>query len=64
MQEPPSRRNCRQHLLGKGTVQRFFNLDDMARGYDDVKPLSLEGYHPEIYRHQRRGKLNLGLAWT
>ncbi|PKP15577.1 MAG: hypothetical protein CVU06_16305 [Bacteroidetes bacterium HGW-Bacteroidetes-22] len=25
--------------FGKGTVQRFFNLDDMARGYDDVKPL-------------------------
>lgn len=25
--------------FGKGTVQRFFNLDEMARGYDDVKPL-------------------------
>lgn len=25
--------------FGKGTVQRFFNLDDLLRGSDDVKPL-------------------------
>ena len=25
--------------FGKGTVQRFFNLDDLARGFEEVKPL-------------------------
>lgn len=37
--------------FGKGTVQRFFNLDDVARGYDDVKPLgSLKMTIQKFYR--------------
>ncbi|MDO9512210.1 MAG: carboxy terminal-processing peptidase [Bacteroidales bacterium] len=37
--------------FGKGTVQRFFNLDELARGYDDIKPLgSLKMTIQKFYR--------------
>ncbi len=37
--------------FGKGTVQRFFNLDDLARGFDEVKPLgSLKLTIQKFYR--------------
>lgn len=37
--------------FGKGTVQRFFNLDDLARGFDEVKPLgSLKMTIQKFYR--------------
>ena len=37
--------------FGKGTVQRFFNLDDLAQGFDEVKPLgSLKMTIQKFYR--------------
>jgi len=39
------------NTFGKGTVQRFFNLDDLARGFDEVKPLgSLKMTIQKFYR--------------
>lgn len=37
--------------FGKGTVQRFFNLDDLAQGFSEVKPLgSLKMTIQKFYR--------------